>query len=596
MAQLGTVQASNTFLQWLSHANRAYQRLDAFASDDQALTANTINANVALNVIGTTSLTGSNTNIQGGSLLVTSNANFTENVQLQAGSLVIYTDTADPSSITLYCNDTNQHAIKLQAHQHANAVGAFNRTLTLPAANGTLLWGAANTTHQTVTTTFTVEGDLIVAGNTTTINASDLTLVDPLIKLASNNEFSDSVDIGFFGHYYDGSLHQHAGLFRDASDAGTFKLFRTYAIEANDALTIDTTDGSFGLADLDIRNLGVTDITAASIVLNGTNLNNRFANTAQLANTNSYIATVAATERSALANTNTYIATMLPKAGGQMTGNITMAGAQTVDGRDLSVDGAKLDGIEAGATADQTASEILTLIKTVDGAGSGLDADTLDGVSSASFIRSDAEDTKTAGALNFSDSVPARFGTGNDMQIYHDGTHGYVVNDAGNLILDDRGGGGVTIKYNTETMANFAPNGAATLYYDNSAKIATTSTGASVTGHLNYNSSSGSVYTNTTSGGVTLNLNTYQNFTITLNGALTLNNPTINSENVGQSGVFVLIQDGSGNRTLSLGTSWETADAGGITLSTVANRKDIIPYYVKSTTEILLGRPTRNYS
>ena len=53
----------------------------------------------------------------------------------------------------------------------------------------------------------------------------------------------------------------------------------------------------------------------------------------------------------------------------------------------------KLDGIEASATADQTASEILTLIKTVDGSGSGLDADTLDGVSSGSFLRSDANDT-----------------------------------------------------------------------------------------------------------------------------------------------------------------------------------------------------------
>ena len=39
----------------------------------------------------------------------------------------------------------------------------------------------------------------------------------------------------------------------------------------------------------------------------------------------------------------------------------------------------KLAGIEAGATADQTAAEILTAIKTVDGAASGLDADLLDG-------------------------------------------------------------------------------------------------------------------------------------------------------------------------------------------------------------------------
>ena len=67
-------------------------------------------------------------------------------------------------------------------------------------------------------------------------------------------------------------------------------------------------------------------------------------------------------------------------AGVDVTGNITVSG--TVDGRDVASDGSKLDGIESGATADQSASEILTLIKTVDGSGSGLDADTLDGISS----------------------------------------------------------------------------------------------------------------------------------------------------------------------------------------------------------------------
>src|SRR5690606_17280999 len=39
-----------------------------------------------------------------------------------------------------------------------------------------------------------------------------------------------------------------------------------------------------------------------------------------------------------------------------VAGNITVTG--TVDGRDLSTDGTKLDGIESGATADQTDSEI----------------------------------------------------------------------------------------------------------------------------------------------------------------------------------------------------------------------------------------------
>ena len=50
-----------------------------------------------------------------------------------------------------------------------------------------------------------------------------------------------------------------------------------------------------------------------------------------------------------------------------------------------TADNTKLDSIESNAKDDQTASEILTLIKTVDGSGSGLDADLLDGNSSAYF-------------------------------------------------------------------------------------------------------------------------------------------------------------------------------------------------------------------
>jgi len=48
----------------------------------------------------------------------------------------------------------------------------------------------------------------------------------------------------------------------------------------------------------------------------------------------------------------------LPRSGGAMTGAITTS--STFDGRNVSADGIKLDGIETGATADQTASEIKT--------------------------------------------------------------------------------------------------------------------------------------------------------------------------------------------------------------------------------------------
>ena len=100
-------------------------------------------------------------------------------------------------------------------------------------------------------------------------------------------------------------------------------------------------------------------------------------------------------------------------AGIDVTGDITVSG--TVDGRDIASLGNKIDGIENGATADQTASEILTLIKTVDGAGSGLDADTLDGITAGNFLRSDQADT-ASGDITFSGgSGAATIGGGSDI-------------------------------------------------------------------------------------------------------------------------------------------------------------------------------------
>ncbi|MGB1651191.1 MAG: hypothetical protein ACPHEP_09195, partial [Acidimicrobiales bacterium] len=126
-----------------------------------------------------------------------------------------------------------------------------------------------------------------------------------------------------------------------------------------------------------------------------------------------------------LTASQTNITSLGTLTGLSVSGNITVTG--NVDGRDVSADGTKLDGIESGATADQTASEILTAIKTVDGSGSGLDADLLDGLNSASFLRSDASDS-TSGTLTISNSTKALDLTGTDPKIYWDSTAymGYV--------------------------------------------------------------------------------------------------------------------------------------------------------------------------
>jgi len=111
------------------------------------------------------------------------------------------------------------------------------------------------------------------------------------------------------------------------------------------------------------------------------------------------------------------IATKLALSGGTMTGNIAFSGAQTVDGRDLSADGSKLDGIAAGAEVNvqsdwnATSGDALILNKPTiptnnnqltNGAGyitsSGSitgSAGTLDGLDSTQFLRSDAADTSS---------------------------------------------------------------------------------------------------------------------------------------------------------------------------------------------------------
>jgi hypothetical protein len=280
------------------------------------------------------------------------------------------------------------------------------------------------------------------------------------------------------------------------------------------------------------------------------------------------------------------------------TGNITVGG--TVDGRDVATDGSKLDGIETGATADQTAAEIRTLVESASDSNVFTDADhsKLDGIEANADVTDTANvtaagalmdseltsiasvkalnqgvattdsptfaavtvngnvefdglsgtgsvtvtdildqddmsgnsatalatqqsikayvDSQVAGAdtlaevlangnttggtdiavgtgddITFADSSKAVFGAGSDLQIYHDGTNSYIVNTTNDLIIgeDTR----VRIKTpsllvnnaaDNENLLTATENGAVTLYYDNAAKIATTSTGIDVSGNV----------------------------------------------------------------------------------------------------------------
>jgi len=101
--------------------------------------------------------------------------------------------------------------------------------------------------------------------------------------------------------------------------------------------------------------------------------------------------------------------------------------------------------------------------------------------SNALTIDSSQDVTFSSHAL-FPDNSRARFGAGLDLQIYHDGSNSYIDESSGvgNLIVK---GANVLLQNTTgENYLTLTTNGAATLYYDNAAKLATTSTGIDVTG------------------------------------------------------------------------------------------------------------------
>ena len=86
--------------------------------------------------------------------------------------------------------------------------------------------------------------------------------------------------------------------------------------------------------------------------------------------------------------------------------------------------------------------------------------------------------------IDLLDNEKIRLGTGNDLELYHDGSDSYI-DDSGTGALTLRGSATYIQKYTGEDCAKFMADGAVELYHDNSLKFATNTGGANVTGGLN---------------------------------------------------------------------------------------------------------------
>ena len=91
------------------------------------------------------------------------------------------------------------------------------------------------------------------------------------------------------------------------------------------------------------------------------------------------------------------------------------------------------------------------------------------------------------------DNAYIKLGTGDDLQIYHDGTNSYATSGTGQFFLTSsnsniwlRGGeGGILSADGSEYLIRATSNGSVKLYHNNGLKLETTATGIDVTGGIN---------------------------------------------------------------------------------------------------------------
>ena len=108
-----------------------------------------------------------------------------------------------------------------------------------------LRWGTVYTGNVNASGNVTISGNLSIIGNASEITVDNLSVAEPLIKLANGNT-ADTIDIGIYAQYNDGQ-DKYSVLYRDASD-GKWKLAT--------GLTEEPVPGS----DIDLTGLATTTL------------------------------------------------------------------------------------------------------------------------------------------------------------------------------------------------------------------------------------------------------------------------------------------------------------------------------------------------
>tara|TARA_Y100000592_G_C5433490_1_gene299559 strand:+ start:98 stop:874 length:777 start_codon:yes stop_codon:yes gene_type:complete len=142
--------------------------------------------------------------------------------------------------------------------------------------------------------------------------------------------------------------------------------------------------------------------------------------------------------------------------------SLTSIPAGNLTGALPSIDGSNLTGI-TGTTINNNADNRLIT-------GSGT-ANTLNGESTLTYDGTN---------LDLGDSKKIRLGDSQDLELYHNGSHSYLTNSTGTLILQTSNSGEIQLNGNGQHAAKFNPTGTSYIYYNGSLRF---SIGATNTVH-----------------------------------------------------------------------------------------------------------------
>jgi len=194
--------------------------------------------------------------------------------------------------------------------------------------------------------------------------------------------------------------------------------------------------------------------------------------------------------------------------------------------------------------------------------------------------------------INFGDNDKAQFGASQDLQIYHDGSNSLIV-DNGNGDLYIRASDNFNLQVGNgsggwqDAIRTYDAN-RVDISYAGSVKLATTSTGIDITGTVLTDKAYIAESTLTDGATISWNMSTQSVAKVTLGGNRTLSAPTNGS--TGQFASLLVIQDGTGSRTLTWNAVYEFASDTAPTLTTTGGKGDLFVFRYNGSKWLEVGR------